>query len=473
MIRHQDTYFLSSEIALKTAEENNRSEDGYTLQVCYYAGDKIESDLVNLIHLPIDNLSEDLANSIYRIPTSLNLEGFDFSQETIDDLVRSFNFSFIQAKALRKNLNEEYYNTVQSSNPNFEEELRFYILANTNTRVMQHMSRNIAKTLENMGYCVLLDLHYGCEDTMCLKNMAEFNPHATININHLCNSYIGNNIYNFVWIQDVFGVEGTINSKLIRKRDNIFHLIDNYGDALHKANIKSTYQSFCIDSSIYKKRNDIVKKKKVVFLGSSYHHRIKDIQYDKNFKNIYESIVEIFEEKSMLNMNVNDDDSDVKFLMDKYNKPEEFIGLTYGYILRDYCVEKLCSIDTEYEIEVYGDYWDNNEIVRPFHKGFANYGEDISKIYNEATYGYCVGGYVLMQRTLECACSETIPLVLDTRSRKQDNYDKKIEDSMTFFNINNLEEILKKDVEEKSFEFIRNEYSYQGFVQKFIDIINK
>jgi hypothetical protein len=468
----KDTYFLSGEEAFKVASLQNKSKDGYTLQVCYYDGEKIETDLVNLIHLPIENLIEGLATSHLRIPKYFNMDGFDFSQDTTQSIIQNFTISVEQAFYLRNELNKIYLESISCSKPNFEESLRFYIPANNNTRVMQHMSRNIADALISMGYDVFLDIHYGCEDNNCLKNIAEYNPHVTININHLSNMYLSDDIFNFVWVQDIFGVEGIRNSKHFRKRDYIYHLVDAYGLEIKKLHLESVYQPFCINGSIYKKRDDIKKEKKIVFIGSSYNNRITDIKKDMDFPKIYEEMISIFEKKGYLR-DTKYENSEIKYLMDKYNKVESYIGLIYGYILRDYCVEKLCSLDTDYQIEVYGDYWEENEIVKPFLIGFLDYGEEISKVYNSATYGYCVGGYVLMQRTLECALSETIPLVLDVREDSQDNYDSRIEESFEFFKISELEKVLTQQVREKKFHFIKKFYSYESFVNKMLDEIDK
>ena len=102
--------------------------------------------------------------------------------------------------------------------------------------------------------------------------------------------------------------------------------------------------------------------------------------------------------------------------------------------MRDYCVEKLCKIDnSHYTIEIYGNDWEYNTTILKYYKGSLKYGSDIAKVYNSATYGYCAGGYVLMQRTLECSTCDTIPLVLDVRDAAHDEYDKVIENCFEFF----------------------------------------
>ncbi len=80
-MKYRDTYFLSSEEALRVASQQNKQNNGYWLQTCYYEGEKIESDLVNLIHLPLGNLVDDLANGRYRIPEKVEFEGLDISDD--------------------------------------------------------------------------------------------------------------------------------------------------------------------------------------------------------------------------------------------------------------------------------------------------------------------------------------------------------------------------------------------------------
>jgi len=358
---------------------------------------------------------------------------------------------------------------MKNSAPDFSEPLRFYLSASSSTQVMQYVSKNIADTLQAMGYEVLFELAQGMEDTGSLKNMSEFKPHATINVNHLHNSFLNDAVFNFAWFQDAMPILYSSQKIVLRKRDFVFHLIKGLEQTMLNAGIQSEYQQFCMNQNIFKKREEVTKEKKIVFIGSSYNVLINNMKSDFLFDEILQNTIEIFEEKSCLTS------SDIESLMQKYDKPEKYISYIYGYLTRDYCVEKLCKIDTgAYKVEIYGVGWDENPLVSKFYKGKVTYGEDISKIYNSAAYGYCVGGYVLMQRTLECAFSETIPLVLDVRADKQDTYDARVEECMQFFKINELENILTSNTqEEKDFSFIQKEYSYEKFVHRMVDIVQK
>jgi len=474
---YEDIYFLNSQEALRVASEQNRWADNdgkvkYNLQCCYYDGEKLDSDLPNLFHMPIDSLFEGIANGINKIPSKIDFTGLDISYKVKTEITTFFNMTMQEAKSLRKQLNIKYVEELKKAKLDFDEPLRFYLIGNSKTVVMQYITKAITDTLANMGYEVLYNLYVGTEDEFCLKILYEFNPHVTININHLNNTYISDDVFNFVWFQDMMPDIYFANKVYKRDRDYIFMLTQGLKEILDENNIQSELMSFMINENIYYKRNDIKKEKKIVLIGSSYAKNIEKIRLERDFTRIYKEAVEIFEKTSCLR-DVKYGDSEIKYLMHKYSKSKEYINNIYGYLIRDYCVEKLCSIKTDYEIEIYGYGWEDNSIVKPYFKGILNHGEDISKVYNSATYGYCPGGYILMQRTLECAFSQTIPLVLDVRADKQDEYDKRVEESLEIFHIKDLESILEKEVKDKNFDYIKERYGYEYFIKKCLNIIKK
>jgi len=472
---YEDIYFLDSKEALRVAAEHNRwgVDVAYNLQACYYDGQKIESDLPNLFHLPIENLLEGLVYGRERIPSQIDFSGLDISSKVKMEILTHFNITMEQAKQYRVQINLKYLNEIKNFKPDFSEPLRFYLMANDQTTVMQFVSKNIADVLKDMGYEVLYDLYRGTEDATCFKKIYELKPHVTININHLNNKFLSDDVFNFVWFQDYMEILKNDENIKLRERDFIFHLIKDFADFLRIKGIESKYQPFCIDETRFKKREDIKKEKKIVFIGSSYSFRIEKLKNDSSFNEVFADALKIFEEKSCLK-NLEHNDSDIRYLMNKYNKSEQYIADIYAYLTRDYCVEKLCSIETDYQIEVYGYGWEKNDKVKSYFKGKVEYGEDISKIYNSATYGFCPGGYVLMQRTLECACSETVPLVLDTRADLDSEYDKKLEESIEFFHIKDLEEILKKPLpKDKRYDYAKEQHSYKHLVKRYLNIIKE
>lgn len=262
----EDTYFLNPKEALRVAQEQNRwGENDSLLQVCYYEGELINSHLPNLIYLPLDNMLESLVYGVHRIPTKIDFTGLELSEEIRVEVLLNFNHSIEQVKMYRKQLNKQYYTQMKNSKPDFNEKWRFYLSASSSTQVMQHVSKNIASSLQDLGYEVLYHLYYGTEDVGSLKVMAEFNPHVTININHMMNEFLSSEIFNFVWFQDMMPALKSEEKILFRKRDYIFYLIEEFQGLLQKKGIEARYQPFCINTKLFKERPEIKREKNSLY----------------------------------------------------------------------------------------------------------------------------------------------------------------------------------------------------------------
>ncbi len=464
-IQYKDTYFLSSQEALKVATQQNKMENGYWLQCCYYEGEKIESDLPNLIHLPIENLVDDLAQCVYRIPEKISFDEVNFSDDIKISILTHFNTSLEYVKALRKELNRYYLETLKNAKLDFDEPLRFYLLGHINTRVMQYVSKNIADTLSDLGHEVCFNTYYGLEDPASNKVIAEFNPHVTININHFNNHYINDDVFNFIWFQDAMPVLTDDSIVKLRKRDSVFYLIKHLKSLLDKKDIVSRYQPFCINTMTYKIRKNIKRERKIVYIGNSYGNRM-NTQKDKD---ICLEMIALYDEYSIVTNEM------INEMIDKYNTNLEHIGNILGYIEKDILMIKLASLKTKYKFEIYGNGWEYYEELKPYYKGILTYGEEISKIYNSATYAFVSGGYIMQQRTLEAAASGCIPIVYDTRikehSKNEDYFDK----SLVFFqSMEQLSQILTQDkVENRNLDLMVKQNSYEHFINNIVDIVNE
>ena len=199
--QHQDTYFFNSEAALRHASALRTENEGYWMQCCYYDGEKLSTSLPNLFHQPFETLTSDLAEGSHRIPTAVSFENTNFPRLKIEQLYRSFRNAVAQAKVFREEFNRLYLKALANVNLDFNEPLRFYLQAHKNTRVMRHASQHIATAIQDLGYEVLFKLFNGTEDEQSTKEILEFNPHVTININWL-NQHTSATVFNFVWIQD-------------------------------------------------------------------------------------------------------------------------------------------------------------------------------------------------------------------------------------------------------------------------------
>lgn len=453
-----DTYFFDSKTALEVAREQNKPSR-YVLQVCYYNGEKIDHEgLQNLVHLPVENFVDSLALGVYRLPTKVDFAGLELSQEVQASILENLKKSLEQASIMRSELNKHYYESLKSAKLDFSEKLRFYIPASINTQVMQHISKNIADALIEMGYDVYFNLDVGVKDMNCLKELKEFNPHVTININHLNNKMLSDDVFNFVWVQDNFAIEQFKRFSL-RKRDFIFHLIEHLNNSLKLMNIPSTYQPFCINTQIYKPRESVKKEKKIVFIGSSYKNNFDAISDEQKYE-ACEDLLKIYLKDGYIGMQKR-----AGILSNYKHLDSNELGAIYNYIERDLLIKEILKLDTGYELELYGYGWEQDEEFKHISKGVVSYGEDISKIYNSATYGLVVGGYVLQQRTLESAASGTIPLIFDSRESGAEDKSVDFEESVVFFETpNQLLYILKKE-HHRDTQALADRFSYEKFAE--------
>lgn len=472
------TYFLNPSQAYEEAKQQKRTGLYKDLQICYYHGEKLDSDLPNLIHLPLEHIYDYMSETDNRMIGTFRQEPHSDS-EFNNKVIEYIQNAQKEAIAKKHEFIALFKQEIKNMTLNFNEPLRIFFITSRATTVLQHSAKGLCDAFKDMGYETFLSIEHNDMQSWGvnqessyfvwhLKNMYDFKPHIVINIDFLHNDFLPNEMFNIIWFQDNMPIfEDKTKRIALRERDFVYHLVKGVGDILIDFDIKSEYQGFLINEKIFTEKKNIKKEKKIVFIGSSYYVHLEDIINDPIFNIVYAEMVEIFESQNFIS------NQNIATLMKKYGKPSLFFGEISRCLSRDYCVEKLCRINTgQYKVEIYGSGWEDNKYVRKFHKGMVSYGEDICNLYNSATYGYCVGGYVLMQRTLECVFSGTIPLVLDVRNNPQDKYDEKIEEAFEFFNIKELEKVFAaKKPKKKDFSFVQQEFNYKKFASKIIDTV--
>jgi hypothetical protein len=479
-----DTYFFDYKEAYKEARKQNKFTIFNNLQICYYNGDYKQTPYENLIHLPVDQICDYMSETPNRGISEIKFTK-NFSQAQQQEITIYIDALQKIAWKNKNDIGNEYRKLVKEQKLDFSEPLRILFITTRGTTVLQYVAKNLSDAFNDLGYSTFIsieqnamqnwggnDSHGNANFAWHLKNIYEYNPHIIFNLDWLNNTFLNDEVFNFVWFQDPMEILYNDEEIRLRDRDFVYSLSIGLHNDLNKKNVYNQYQSFCVNDKIFKPRSEIIKSKKIVFIGTSYIGHLQKYINDVNFQDVLADAITLFEQTSCLKT-LKHDDSEIKYLMDKHNKSEDYINEIYRHLARDYCVEKLCQIDTDYEIEIYGRGWEDNDIVRPYFKGIVEYGEDISKIYNSATYGFCPGGYVLMQRTLECALSGTIPLVLDARADKQDIYDKRIEDEIQFFHINKLEEILKEEPKHRKSDLLQELFSYKGLANKILKTVKE
>ncbi len=469
-----DTYFFSPKEALRVAQEQNRSNDPlqYTLQVCYYNGQKIESDLVNLIHLPIENVVDGLALGRFRLPTVVDFTGLELSVGVVNEIKQNFMTSLSQAKIYRDELNKVYIEKLKKRTLDFSQPKRIYLLANTRTRVMQYVSKDIANVLEQQGYDVFLDLLYGVEDTGNAKNIFEFNPHITININHLNNAILNEDIFNFVWFQDYMPVLSSKDPIPIRGRDYIFVYQSMFRKALLEKGVTADkifdQKVIPVDTNVFYMDENILREDKVVFVGTYYKNANMNF-IDENIDLAIKQLIQSGQSLSLTNL-------ETIFTKGLYLLPglDKFINDVQQMYTRNICVEWLCQSDKK--VEIYGYNWDrsdNQKIIERFHGPLSK--DKLNQVYNSAKYVLSASGQVInTQRLGEIIHSGAIPIVYD--SREITNESQTWDDECLYFKTQEeLNYILNNNIEPKKYRSkeMLEHFTYEKFYSTIDGIIQK
>ncbi|MFA6196758.1 MAG: hypothetical protein WC656_08955 [Sulfurimonas sp.] len=471
---YEDIYFLDSKEALRVASEQNRwgGEVGYNLQACYYDGEKIESDLPNLFHLPIDNLLEGLVYGRDRIPSQINFTGLDISYQVQIQILTHFNMTMEQAREYRTQINSQYISQLKSLKLDFSEPLRFYLMANSQTTVMQFISKNIADIFKDMGYEVLFDLYRGTEDVACFKKIYEFKPHVTININHLNNGFLSEDVFNFIWFQDPMDHLMGNSMMHIRERDYIFSYQTIFTQRLLKKGVDEKkifkQQVFPINPKEFFLNDKVKREDKIIFVGSfypaDYGSYIPDY-INNEFILLIEKGLSLSKER-------------IRSIYNNYNltMPEElnFINYVQQSYIRNMSVDWLSHNEKE-KVEIYGYKWENsnNEQVMSKYKGKVER-EDLNALYNSAKYVLAASGQVInTQRLGEIIYSGAIPVIYDSRDISDE--DETWDDECLYFKTKEeLDYILNNKIEPKQYRTkkILDYFSYDSFINTILSQID-
>ena len=476
-----DTYFLDSQTALKSALQKNEvlSPNGIvsSLQICYYDGDKIDNAPINCINVPFDSIINYFSTTKNRLPTVIDSTNTNFSSQDISSLKYNFQKKMAKVNKIVNNKIKKLHEEISNLKPDFQDKtLRIFAHGCKETVLIKHFVKGIIDALKKFGYETHLHKQFSEIESCCevfhLQALKNFNPHITININHLNNQYISSEVLNFIWFQDRLAVERINSSHQLRQRDYVFHLIKSLSDLLMSRGIQSTYQGFCINTDVYKNRESIERKDKIVMIGSSYKAEF-DLIPNKRKNEIVKKLLKFY--TSNEDITAESRRNYFNFLRKKYDiKTDVELGQIVNYVKRDGFLLLISKMNLDYELEIYGLGWETHPQLKTYFKGVLPYGEEISKVYNSAKYSLVLGGYVKQQRTLESAASGCIPLVYDSRYNLIGDEDNScFQESLVFFKKPaDIASLIKKN-HNVDLNCIVEANSYQHFAQKFVDIIER
>ncbi|MBF0382242.1 MAG: hypothetical protein HQL69_14555 [Magnetococcales bacterium] len=468
-----DTLFLNRDIAYSEAIKQNSFQQTIAkslVQVCYYLGEEFTDGPDNLILVPLDKIGEFFCYSLLRRPAKIQ-----FDPTNKDEINTALNIanalqseSSLQVKEMKKNteLCKIQQPDFSSQNP-----LKIFLVASRFTTVLQYSSRDLAEAFLRKGCDVKLVIEENdferIEMRHYLQECAIFIPNAIININHLYNENIHKDIYIISWWQDLMPEIAEGKPINWRQRDLAISAYTTFDEPLYKSGAKQVYrQDHCIDPIIFSPKTPFQQRNKIVFVGSSYINQ-KDCFGKDGHK-----VIALLQEKMVLGHDITD-----QYLHELSEKfAIQYDGIFYNllpYVVRDTSIEWLCSLakSLEYEVEVYGRWWDKNPIVAPYFKGELPHGLKVAKVYNEAKYAVAaMHRTVNSQRVAEIAACGCIPVLLDERGYP--NVEKPHwDDECLFYKT-------KKDLEscfsrtpKNDPKVIAKNYTYDSFADKIITYI--
>lgn len=467
----KDTYFLDSQTALCEALKKNKvstsNPNVHGLQLCYYGGDcPLETAPRNCIYVPLENIYNFFTTTTKRIPQVINFENTFHPPEEKITLKNAINDVLEICRNERKNLVKVYLEEIKKRKINFtDNKLRIFIPTCRETTVMQYISKSIADSFDKKEVDVFFHIQddmENCDILASLVNQYNFNPHITININHLNNNYLNADVFNFIWFQDPMPILINNTDIKLRKRDFVFSLTEFLDEYLKEKNIPFQRQGFCINTNninFSKEKKD----NKILFIGSSYKNQIKkdtlnsDIIHVlfKHFKNGKEFTKEY-----------------IDYLSKEYNLNSGYIeSRIIPYVIRDYSVIEMCKLNLNLDIEIYGWGWEEYEETNKFFKGSLKK-DNIINIFSKAKYTLAPhSNYVIQQRVLEASISGCQPILYDCTYNDKSFKD---ETNTLFFykSLSELESILtnidKLEIKEDKLYKFAKKYSYNNFVNKIL-----
>lgn len=170
-------------------------------------------------------------------------------------------------------------------------------------------------------------------------------------------------------------------------------------------------QGFCYDENLFLDRGQ-KRKRRVVVVASSYR---KSLPTHPHTEKLLALLAEMFAAGEPLT------DAHLEQYAKEYAyNREEIYWCLWFYIVRDHSVRWLCSLSDSVEVEVYGRFWEEDDLVRPYFKGELPHGPAVASVYNEAQYVLVPHPFDLQsQRLAEAAACGAIPIVYDCRYRAE------------------------------------------------------
>lgn len=458
----QDTYFDTFDEAFEVASQQNIFGPYQNLQICYYDGEKKDTDCKNLIHLPLSNFVDELLRLNTRIPTRI-VSG---QSNTVKKKIEQFT----QVKYKVLNYNKKQIKKIQL---NFHEKYRVYLSADYGGKVVFKTYELLKKIFESKNFIVYFDVNdnlTNMDDLGRTTAIMNFKPHIILNINRLRNDYLHDECFNFCWFMDPTLMLFDDTEIKLRNRDYIFYLGDEVYNALIKKRIpknKIFHQFLTPDYEIFCEKKEIKKENKIIFIGQNYFEVVSPTIEYKNHP-VRDEIRVLFNENGLTKIKL-------KELADKYastlRREEHLEIFIVPAVAREEMVKWMCK-QTVIPAEVYGSGWDNIFGVASHVERYIEDENELIEVVNSAKYSLIPhSNFIYVSKLFEsCSCG-AIPIVYKGETTL-DNFDIYVDNALIFSTEQEFINLLNKK-SLKSPKKISDDISLVQICDKINEIIDK
>ena len=418
----QHTFFLDREKALHTARQGNRVtlQELYTdIQICYHLGAPFSDAPAGLIQVP--SLDEQAFKDFF-LSSRLNFpNSIDFNPHVENErlLAGRIAMSLDQAHKTRLEETLRLKELCRQTQPEFApgQPLRVFMSGSYMSPVGLSVVRGLDRGFRNNGCEVLLLIEPNdmelTDEYYRTRQQLDFNPHIVLQVDTL-NDAVHPDTFSIMWSHNVNPVIRcyiTSGHPLRqRERDLIYAIVKRLEPFLYMGGAsKVIHQGSCHDETIFRTFGQ-ERKRKVVFAGAS---RFKSPLQHRNSEKVIAYMRAMFAVGEPMT------EPKLKHISRRFDFSEEVIfWRLWEYVVRDMSVHWLCSLSDDIEVEIYGFFWEHDEIVRPFYKGMLPHGPALAAVYNDALYVLAAHTSDLeSQRLVEASACGAIPIVYDCRHR--------------------------------------------------------
>ncbi|MBF0283926.1 MAG: hypothetical protein HQL51_05655 [Magnetococcales bacterium] len=425
-----DTLFLNPETALTAARQartlpRERIQSGVNgLQLCYALGAAQEvTGVPGFVPVPVKGMVGFFHANRRRAPTWISFDPADPAQRenaaALTGMIEKiYAARFLEGNALLARLRS------QPLTLGPEEPLRVLLNTSRCDEDLRFPAEALARHFAARG-CVVRtafeDLRrefFDARDWIAI--LQQFHPHVVVTLNEWQSFWSHPQCVNVIWWQDVVGQLRETQPMAWRERDLHYSLHQALDGYLLKCGVppeRILRQPFCVDREVFHPGSGENRRRKVVFVGSSYARKGGLDEARRQDPGLERLLGEMFER-----LEAGDPLEDE--VLQTYSQQfgysfDTIFWIFLHYVVRDRTVQWLCRCADRIDVEIYGgESWLQDPTTAPFYKGLLPRGEAVAEVYRNARYALVSHPFDLWNlRLLEAAGCGCIPIVYDCRGR--------------------------------------------------------